>query len=113
MRVSDLKKQMMSRIDPNDTVEVEKVERYVKMVRYIKKLEAEISKEGLTTVTKNGQQEFRKSNPATEIWIKLNKELPKLEKAINFIDEEETKAPTKKGKVTQMNDVKARMLGRG
>ncbi|MGD6873009.1 P27 family phage terminase small subunit [Sutcliffiella horikoshii] len=85
--VSKLQKQLMSRIDIEDLVEVEKVERYISLVKLNKQLDKEIRKEGATVVTENGAQKFVKSHPAVNDKMKVNAQLLAIEKSFNFISE--------------------------
>ncbi|MEK5390202.1 P27 family phage terminase small subunit [Margalitia sp. FSL K6-0131] len=77
----------MSRIDTDDLVEVEKVERYISLVKLNKQLDKDIKKEGATVVTENGSQRFVKSHPAVNDKMKVNAQLLAIEKSFNFISE--------------------------
>lgn len=77
----------MSRIDTDDLVEVEKVERYVSLVKLNKQLDRKIKKEGATVITENGSQRFVKSHPAVNDKMKVNQQLLAIEKSFNFISE--------------------------
>ena len=54
--MADLKKQLMSQIDENDQLEVEKVERYLDLVKLYKKMNSSISKYGTIVEFENGAQ---------------------------------------------------------
>lgn len=95
VNISELQKQLMSRIDKDDLVEVEKVERYISLVKLNKQLDREIKKEGATVVTENGAQKFVKSHPAVNDKMKVNQQLLAIEKSFNFISEGDT-PPSKK-----------------
>jgi hypothetical protein len=88
--VPKLQKQLMSRIDINDLVEVEKVERYISLVKLNKQLDKDIKREGATVVTENGLQRFVKSHPAVNDKMKVNAQLLAVEKSFNFISEGST-----------------------
>jgi hypothetical protein len=90
VNISELHKQLMSRIDKNDLVEVEKVERYISLVKLNKQLDKEIKKVGATVVTENGAQKFVKSHPAVNDKMKVNQQLLAIEKSFNFISEGDT-----------------------
>jgi hypothetical protein len=90
VKVSDLQKQLMSRIDKDDLVEVEKVERYISLVKLNKQMDKEIKREGATVITENGAQRFVKSHPAVNDKMKVNQQLLAIEKSFNFISEGET-----------------------
>lgn len=87
VNISKLQKQLMSRIDMDDLVEVEKVERYISLVKLNKQLDKEIKKEGATVITENGSQRFVKSHPAVNDKMKVNAQLLAIEKSFNFISE--------------------------
>lgn len=85
--ISKLLKQLMSRIDNDDLVEVEKVERYISLVKLNKELDKDIKREGATVVTENGNQRFVKSHPAVNDKMKVNAQLLAIEKSFNFISD--------------------------
>lgn len=86
VKISDLQKQLMLRIDQDDLVEVDKVTRYIAIVKQIRKLQTAINKDGVTIITVNASQEFTKTNPALNELNKLTKTLISLEKSIKFIE---------------------------
>lgn len=79
----------MSRIDTNDLVQVEKVERYIDLVKSFRKINRIIAKEGETVVTKNGSQEFTKAHPLIGERTKINTSLLSIEKSFGFEPEKE------------------------
>jgi hypothetical protein len=85
--ISKLQKQLMSRIDTDDLVEVDKVERYVSLVKLNRQLDKEIKVQGATVVTENGSQKFVKSHPAVNDKMKVNQQLLAIERTFNFINE--------------------------
>ncbi|MGY3716776.1 P27 family phage terminase small subunit [Sutcliffiella cohnii] len=87
VNITKLQRQLMSRIDIDDLVEVEKVERYISLVKLNKQLDKEIKKEGATVVTENGSQRFVKSHPAVNDKLKVNAQMLAIEKSFNFISE--------------------------
>lgn len=87
VNIPKLHKQLMSRIDIDDLVEVEKVERYVSLVKLNRQLDREIKREGASVVTENGAQRFVKSHPAVNDKMKINQQLLAIEKSFNFISE--------------------------
>ncbi|KEF40125.1 Phage terminase, small subunit [Schinkia azotoformans MEV2011] len=87
VNISKLQKQLFSRIDMDDLVEVEKVERYISLIKLNKQLDKEIKKEGATVITENGSQRFVKSHPAVNDKMKVNAQLLAIEKSFNFISE--------------------------
>ncbi|WP_342515423.1 P27 family phage terminase small subunit [Sutcliffiella sp. FSL R7-0096] len=84
VKISDLEKQLLSRIDHGDLIEVDKVKRYIAIVKQIRKLQTVINKDGVMTTTVNASQEFIKTNPALNELNKLTKTLISLEKSIKF-----------------------------
>ncbi|MFP7483373.1 terminase [Priestia filamentosa] len=85
VNISELQKQLMNRIDTEDLIEVEKVERYISLVELNKQLDEEIKNQGATVVTENGSQRFVKSHPAVNDKMKVNAQLLAIEKTFNFI----------------------------
>ncbi|MFH0070529.1 P27 family phage terminase small subunit [Peribacillus sp. NPDC056705] len=84
VKILDLENQLMNRIDRDDLIEVDKVMRYLAIVKQIRKLQTAINKSGVMTTTINGNQEFTKANPAINELNKLTKTLISLEKSIKF-----------------------------
>ena len=74
----------MLKIDTDDLIEVDKVKRYIAIVKQIRKLQTEINKNGVMSITVNASQEFIKTNPAINELNKLTKTLITLEKSIKF-----------------------------
>ncbi|WP_313897905.1 terminase [Bacillus thuringiensis] len=58
-----LKEQLMNSVDTTDLVEVEKVERYIDLVKAFRKINKTITKEGESVTIKNGTQVFVKAHP--------------------------------------------------
>lgn len=82
--ITKLKKQLMERIDQSDLVEVEKVERYIELVKSFRRMNKIISKEGERVITINGSQEFVKAHPLIAERNKINAQLINLDKSINY-----------------------------
>lgn len=83
--LTKIKKELLSKINEKDAVEVEKVERYVSLIDILRKLQSTVKDEGTTKVTINGPQEFTKAHPALSEISKINSQLISLEKSFNFI----------------------------
>lgn len=83
----------MSRIDQADLQQVEKVERYVDLVKSFRKIHAQILKEGETVVTENGSQRFVKAHPLLGERNKINTSLMSMEKSFSFEEEEKETGP--------------------
>lgn len=92
--IPKLQKQLLNRIDTANLVEVEKVERYISLVKLNKQLDRDIKKEGATVVTENGAQRFVKSHPAVNDKIKVSGQLLAIEKSFNFINGGSSLSPT-------------------
>lgn len=80
--ITQLKKQLMERIDTDDLVMVEKVERYIDLVKSFRKVSRTITKEGESVTTINGSQKFTKAHPLISERNKINSQLIALGKDI-------------------------------
>ena len=94
VKITELKEQLMNRIDQADLQQVEKVERYVDLVKSFRKIHAQILKEGETVVTENGSQRFVKAHPLLGERNKINTSLMSMEKSFTFEEEEKETGPT-------------------
>ncbi|PGR01366.1 P27 family phage terminase small subunit [Priestia megaterium] len=74
----------MERIDTNDLVEVEKVERYINLVQSFRKIKTIINKEGESITVENGAQRFTKAHPLIGERNKINASLLSIEKSFSF-----------------------------
>lgn len=81
IKITDLQKQLMSRIDTSDLVQVEKVERYIDLVKSFRKISKIISDEGESVITENGAQRFTKAHPLIGERNKINASLLSIEKS--------------------------------
>ncbi|QPC47118.1 P27 family phage terminase small subunit [Mangrovibacillus cuniculi] len=77
-----LKKQLLERIDTSDMVQVEKVERYIDLVKSFRKITKIVSSEGESITTENGAQKFTKAHPLISERNKLNAQIIALGKDI-------------------------------
>lgn len=84
VNVTALQKQLMDRIDQTDLVQVEKVERYIHLVKSFRKINRIINKEGESVTTKNGSQTFVKAHPLIGERNKINASLLSIEKSFGF-----------------------------
>ena len=105
VKVADLEKQMLNRINQDDLLEVDKVKRYIAIVRQIRKLQTEINKAGVLTTTVNASQEFVKTNPAINELNKLTKTLISLENSIKFEKMEVIEIPKKDNDEPEVSDL--------
>nr|WP_259544987.1 P27 family phage terminase small subunit [Heyndrickxia oleronia] len=86
VNITKLKEQLMGRIDIEDLVQVEKVERYIDLVKAFRRINKIINKEGESVTTINGSQEFVKAHPLTSERNKINSSLIALWKDLNLGD---------------------------
>lgn len=84
-----LKEQLMERIDKKDLVQVEKVERYIKLVESFRRMNKIIEKEGESVTTINGSQQFTKAHPLIRERNNINAQLLNLEKSFGFENDNE------------------------
>lgn len=74
MNLIKLKQELLSGIDQDNQVELEKVERYLALTKTFKKLQKEASKHPIVVV-ENGSQRFVKTNPAINDMNRINASL--------------------------------------
>lgn len=79
-----LKKQLLSRVDSNDLLEIKKINNLIRLYELDAKCDAIIDKEGVRIIIKNGSQEFIKSHPSMNEKMKINAQIIALEKSIKF-----------------------------
>lgn len=91
MNADDIKKELLSKINKKDAVQVEKVERYMNLLYIYYSLDESIKEDGTMVVTENGAQRFIKPNPAIAEKNKISGSLLALEKSFEF-----DKEPVKK-----------------
>ena len=94
VKITDLKDQLMKKINVEDVSQVEKVERYIDLVKSFRKINSIILKEGETVVTENGAQRFTKAHPLLGERNKINTSLISMEKSFNFDDDDKDVGPT-------------------
>lgn len=76
----------MNRIDTEDLVQVEKVERYIDLVKSFRRVNSIITKEGESVVTENGSQRFTKAHPLISERNKINASLLSIERSLIPMD---------------------------
>ena len=91
MKATDIKKELLSKVNQKDAVQVEKVERYMNLLEIYYSLDESIKADGTMVVTENGAQRFIKPNPAISEKNKISGSLLALEKSFGFDDEPKTK----------------------
>lgn len=89
IKIAELKKQLLERIDTNDLVQVEKVERYIELVESFYRINKIIEEEGESVTTINGSQRFTKAHPLISERNKINASLLSIEKSFGFDNEKE------------------------
>ena len=90
MGIDKIRDYLLSRINQNDPVEVEKVGRYLKYISMYRRMERTIKKEGVSDTYHNGSQSYIKSHPLLGEMDKVNRSLLSIEKSFNFLDDDET-----------------------
>ena len=91
VKINDLREQLMNRIDTDDLIQVEKVERYIHLVESFRKVNQTIKKEGESVTVENGSQRFVKAHPLIGERNKINASLLNIEKSFGFEPEEKQK----------------------
>lgn len=79
-----IKKYLLNKIDSNNPVQVEKVDRYLNLLTIFYKLDKEIESKGLMVETVNASQIFLKPNPAITEKNKVNTSLLAIEKSLGL-----------------------------
>ena len=105
VQLAALKKQLMSRIDQDDLVQVDKVERYIDLTKSFRKINKLISKQGETVTTQNGSQIFTKAHPLIGERNKINAALLSIEKSIGHPGTPSGNAPADKKKKFSPSDL--------
>lgn len=83
-KINDSEDFLMSQIDTDNNVEVEKVERYINLLKLFYALDVYIEQSGPITIVKNASQEFVKANPAIAEKNKVSGLLLALEKSFQL-----------------------------
>jgi phage terminase small subunit len=84
VKINELKIQLMQRIDQDDLMQVEKVERYIQHVESYRRMDRKIKKEGESVTTMNSAQVFVKAHPLLTERNKVNAALLSIEKSFGF-----------------------------
>lgn len=87
-----IKKYLLTQVDENNPVEVEKVERYANLLKLFYALDKEIKAHGTLVETVNASQKFLKPNPAVAEKNKINASLLAIEKTFN-LDKKDSDEP--------------------
>lgn len=89
-----LRNMLMDRIDTDDLVQVDKVDRYIELTRSFRKMNTIIRKEGESVTTINASQEFTKAHPLIAERNKINASLLSIEKSFPEKGPEKDKPPS-------------------
>lgn len=88
LTIEKVRKELMGKIDDKNQIQVEKVDRYINLLKIFYKLDETIEELGHMVITENASQRFLKPNPAIAEKNKINGSLLALEKSFNFGNEE-------------------------
>lgn len=81
-----LETELLSKIDMNSQMELEKVKRYLNLVKLFYDLDKSISENGAMVMTENGSQKFLKPNPAIQEKNRINTQLLSIERSFIFVN---------------------------
>lgn len=84
VKITKLQEVLMNRIDTEDLVQIEKVERYINMVKSFRRMNTTIRKEGESVSVENGAQKYTKAHPLIAERNKVNAQLLNIEKSFGF-----------------------------
>ncbi|MCE5003567.1 MULTISPECIES: P27 family phage terminase small subunit [Staphylococcus] len=79
-----IKSYLLSKIEQDNPVQTEKVERYLNLLDIFYRLDDDIKDKGLMVETKNASQSFIKPNPLIAEKNKVNTSLLAIEKSFGF-----------------------------
>ncbi|MEK4148927.1 terminase [Robertmurraya sp. FSL W8-0741] len=82
--LENLRKQLLSRIDTEDLLEVKKVNDLIRLHELDSACDEVIDRDGVSIVIENGSQKFIKSHPSMNEKMKINAQKIALEKSIKF-----------------------------
>ena len=87
--IRTLEKQLLSKVaqfskNKKDAVELEKVQRYIDLVRKYYTLQRVIEDQGIIVETRNASQTFIKEHPALVVQLKISAQLLAIEKSFSF-----------------------------
>lgn len=87
--IDELEKELLSKINIDSQKELEKVNRYINLIRLFYDLDESIKTDGAMVMTENGSQRFLKPNPAIQEKNRINTQLLSIERSFIFIDDDE------------------------
>lgn len=79
-----IKSELLEKIDKDDEIQVEKIERYMNLLAMYYSLDEMLSEQGPMLSVKNGPQHFMKINPIIAEKAKINSQLLAIEKTFIF-----------------------------
>lgn len=82
--IKKLEKELLSKVDTTSQKELEKVNRYINLIRIYYELDKSIETDGAVVVTENGSQKFTKTNPAIQEKNRINTSLLSIERSFIF-----------------------------
>ncbi|QOK28055.1 terminase [Cytobacillus oceanisediminis] len=82
--LDELRKQLLSRIDTDDLLEVKKVNDLIRLHELDAACDEVIDRDGVSITVENGKQKFTKSHPSMSEKMKINAQKIALEKSIKF-----------------------------
>ncbi len=84
--VKKLEKELLSKIDTGSQKELEKVNRYINLIKIFYELDKSIDEDGAMVLTENGAQKFLKPNPAIQEKNRINAQLLSIERSFIFVN---------------------------
>ena len=84
--VKKLEKELLSKIDSGSQKELEKVNRYINLIKIFYELDKSIEEDGAMVLTENGAQKFLKPNPAIQEKNRINTQLLSIERSFIFVN---------------------------
>lgn len=84
VNINQLRKQLLSRIDTDDLLEVKKVNDLIRLHELDAECDKAIERDGVSVIIENGSQKFIKSHPSMNEKMKINAQKIALEKSIKF-----------------------------
>lgn len=85
--IKKLEKELTAKVDTASQKEIEKINRYINLLKIFYELDDSIEKDGSMVITENGSQRFLKPNPAIAEKTKINTQLLAIERSFIFIDD--------------------------
>lgn len=92
--LKNLREMLMDRIDTDNLVQVDKVDRYIELTKSFRKMNTIIRKEGESLTTVNAAQEFTKAHPLIAERNKINASLLSIEKSFPVKEPGKEKPPS-------------------